>query len=155
MRSSKSNTLLGCDYKQTLTLFVLGPQSNVADSGEKKSSFQMKLNCHIHWKADAPKTRHCLMWILVQRHNSAIFVRKWARRYSQWRSLSGHVERIFVHKNWRGAYWQYLVSTGRRYVPHSLVFEDQIISRRADVVWPPWSCDLTPLDCYLWGAVKR
>ena len=29
-----------------------------------------------------------------------------------------HVERIFVHKNWRGGYWQHLVSTGRRYVPH-------------------------------------
>ena len=29
------------------------------------------------------------------------------------------------------------------------VFEDCIISRKADVVWPPWSCDLTLL-----GAVK-
>ena len=28
------------------------------------------------------------------------------------------------------------------------VFEDRIISRRADVVWPPRNCD------YLWGAVK-
>ena len=34
------------------------------------------------------------------------------------------------------------------------VFEDRIISRRADVVSPPRSCDLTPLDCYLWGAAK-
>ena len=34
------------------------------------------------------------------------------------------------------------------------VFEDRIISSRADVVWPPPSCDLTPLDYYLWGAVK-
>ena len=34
------------------------------------------------------------------------------------------------------------------------VFEDRIISRRAGVVWPPRSCDLTPLDYYLWGAVK-
>ena len=33
-------------------------------------------------------------------------------------------------------------------------FEDRIISRRADVVWPPRNCDLTPLDCYLWRAVK-
>ena len=43
-----------------------------------------------------PKTSHCLVWILVQRHNWAIFLRKWARRdrYRQWRSLSGHVERI-------------------------------------------------------------
>ena len=34
------------------------------------------------------------------------------------------------------------------------VFKDRIISRRADVVWPPQSCDLTPLDYYLWDAVK-
>ena len=34
------------------------------------------------------------------------------------------------------------------------VFEDRINSRRADVVWPPRSCDFTPLDYYLWGAVK-
>ena len=34
------------------------------------------------------------------------------------------------------------------------VFEDRIISRRVDVVWPPRSCDLTPLDYYLWGAIK-
>ena len=34
------------------------------------------------------------------------------------------------------------------------VFEDCIISRRANVVWPPWSCYLTPLDYYLWFAVK-
>ena len=34
------------------------------------------------------------------------------------------------------------------------VFEDRIISHIADVVWPPRSCDLTPLDYYLWGAVK-
>ena len=29
------------------------------------------------------------------------------------------------------------------------VFEDRIISRRADDAWPPWGCDLTPLDYYL------
>ena len=75
----------------------------------------------IHWKADAPKTRHCLVQILVQRHNWAIFLRKWARRgpCSQWRSLLGHVERIFVHKSWSGGYWQHLVATGLRYVPYN------------------------------------
>ena len=35
------------------------------------------------------------------------------------------------------------------------VFEDRIISRRADGVWPPRTCDLTPLDYYLWGAVQN
>ena len=34
------------------------------------------------------------------------------------------------------------------------VFEDSIISRSADVVWPSRSCNWTPLDYYLWGAVK-
>ena len=34
------------------------------------------------------------------------------------------------------------------------VFEDRIVSHKADVVWPPRSCDLTPLDYDLWGAVK-
>ena len=34
------------------------------------------------------------------------------------------------------------------------VFEDRIVSSRADVVWPPRSCDLTLLDYYLWGADK-
>ena len=29
-----------------------------------------------------------------------------------------------------------------------------IIGRRADVIWTPRGCDLTPLDYYLWGAVK-
>ena len=34
------------------------------------------------------------------------------------------------------------------------VFENRIISRRADVVWPSRSCNLTPLGYYLWGAIK-
>ena len=34
------------------------------------------------------------------------------------------------------------------------VFEGRIISRRADVVWLPRSCILTPLDYYLWGVIK-
>ena len=54
-----------------------------------------------------------------------------------------------------------MVSTGWHYVTHNRsyldvlcpVFEDRIISRRADVVWPPRSSVLTPLDYYLWGVV--
>ena len=34
------------------------------------------------------------------------------------------------------------------------VFKDHIIRRTADVLWPPRSYDFTPLDYYLWGAVK-
>ena len=34
------------------------------------------------------------------------------------------------------------------------VFEDRIISSRTDAVWPPGSCDLTPLFYYLCCAVK-
>ncbi|GFW19152.1 putative DD41D transposase [Trichonephila clavipes] len=33
-------------------------------------------------------------------------------------------------------------------------FGDQLISRFGPVNWPPRSCDLTPLDYFLWGYVK-
>ena len=83
-------------------------------------------NCHI-WATEnlhayIEKPMHPKrVRVLAHRHNWAIFLWKWARggRYSQWRSLSGHVKRIFGHKNWRGGYWQHLVSTGPRYVPLS------------------------------------
>ncbi|GFU73750.1 DUF4817 domain-containing protein [Trichonephila clavipes] len=33
-------------------------------------------------------------------------------------------------------------------------FGDRLISRFGPVKWPPRSCDLTPLDYFLWGCVK-
>ncbi|QQP51277.1 Transposable element Tc3 transposase, partial [Caligus rogercresseyi] len=33
-------------------------------------------------------------------------------------------------------------------------FGEQLISRNGPVSWPPRSCDLTPLDYFLWGYVK-
>ncbi|GFX35808.1 putative DD41D transposase [Trichonephila clavipes] len=33
-------------------------------------------------------------------------------------------------------------------------FSDRLISRFEPVNWPPRSCDLTPLDYFLWGYVK-
>ncbi|GFU85995.1 uncharacterized protein TNCV_3069971 [Trichonephila clavipes] len=33
-------------------------------------------------------------------------------------------------------------------------FGDGLISRFGPVNWPPRSCDLTPLDYFLWGSVK-
>ena len=94
--------------------WLICKQAKLSDLGHRKPA-------RIHWKADTPKTSHCLMRILVHRPNWTIFLWKWARRghNSQWRLLSGHVERIFVHNNWIGGYWQHLGSTGRCYVPHS------------------------------------
>ena len=34
------------------------------------------------------------------------------------------------------------------------VFADTIISHRTNVIWPPRSCDLTPLGYYWWADVK-
>ena len=33
-------------------------------------------------------------------------------------------------------------------------FLGRVISRRGDINWPPRSCDLTPLDFFLWGYAK-
>ena len=98
---------------------------------------------HIHWKADAPKTSQCLVRLLVQRHNWIIFLRKIARsgRYSRWWPLFGHVERIFVHNIWfqqEGGTCHTAEATLDVLRP---VFEDRVISRRTDVVWPSRSCD--------------
>ena len=34
------------------------------------------------------------------------------------------------------------------------VFENRIINRNSEVVWPAWNCVLTHLDYFLWGTVK-
>ena len=96
----------------------------------------------LHWKADAPKTSHCLVQILVQRHNWTIIYRKWTRRgrYSQFRSSSGHVVRIFVHKNWRREYWQYLVSTGRRCYTVEATLD---VTRLGCVGFSMYACELS------------
>lgn len=33
-------------------------------------------------------------------------------------------------------------------------FEGKLLSRNGDVNWPPRSCDLTPLDFFLWDYIK-
>ena len=79
-------------------------------------------------------------------------------RCSQWWSLSGHVERILVTKieedDIGNIWFQQEGATCHTAEATLDVFEDRIISRRGDFVWPPRSCDLTPLDYYLWGDVK-
>ncbi|GFX41362.1 putative transposable element [Trichonephila clavipes] len=53
-----------------------------------------------------------------------------------------------------------VVPTRRRNMSHSSIdllkdtFGDRLISRFGPVKWPPRSCDLTPLDYFLWGYVK-
>ena len=34
-------------------------------------------------------------------------------------------------------------------------FDGRLISRNDDVNWPAKTCDLTPLDFFLWGAIKK
>ncbi|KOC69520.1 hypothetical protein WH47_05463 [Habropoda laboriosa] len=34
------------------------------------------------------------------------------------------------------------------------MFNGRVISRGGDINWPPRSCDLTPLDFFLWGFLK-
>ena len=78
------------------------------------------------------------------------------------RSLSGHVERILftkIEEEDNGNIW-FQQDGARCHIAEATlvvlrpVFGGRIVSRKAYVGWPPWSCDMTPLDFYLWGAVK-
>ncbi|GFW53960.1 hypothetical protein TNCV_1086771 [Trichonephila clavipes] len=63
---------------------------------------------------------------------------------------------------WAGGIIGAVVPTRRRNMSHIRAtidllkdtFGDRLISRFGPVNWPPRSCDLTPLDFFLWGYVK-
>ena len=108
----------------------------------------------VQGEADAPKTSHCVLRILVQSHNWVIFLRKWVKRGRYCQFLFTKIEEentahILFQQD--GATCHTAEATLDVLRP---VFQDRIISRTADVVWPPRSCYLTPLDYYLWGVVK-
>ena len=111
----------------------------------------------IYWKADAPKTSHSLVRILVQRHNWEIFLGKWARRKwvngDPYRAMLKEFLFTKIKEEDIGNIWFQQDGAMCHTAEATLdalrsVFEDCIISRRADVVWPPRSYDLTPLDIF-------
>ena len=118
----------------------------------------------MHWKAVAPKTSHCLVRILVQRRNWKFFFEKKLEEPVIVNSdrYGAMLNEFLIHKNEEkdiGNIWFQQDGATFHTAEATLdvlrhVFEDRIISRTADVVWPPRSCDLTPLDYYLSGAVK-
>ncbi|GFY31449.1 transposable element Tc3 transposase [Trichonephila clavipes] len=82
----------------------------------------------------------------------------------KYRSLSWH-----YFPRWRPIYWQFIKTiielwfqqdgttchTARATIDLLKdTFGDRLISRFGPVNWPPRSCDLTPLDYFLWGYVK-
>ena len=50
--------------------------------------------------------------------------------------------------------WTMFVSSGKTIGLLREKFLGRVISRNDDYNWPPRSCDLTPLDFFLWGYVK-
>ncbi|GFV62749.1 uncharacterized protein TNCV_3101221 [Trichonephila clavipes] len=68
-----------------------------------------------------------------------------------------HPEKLTV---WCALWAAAVVPTRRRNTAHATInllkdtFGDRLISRFGPVNWPPRSCDLTPLDYFLWGYVK-
>ena len=153
----------GCVY--TRTTLGSGPAIDLQKLPilANKSSFQAKLSLleHsktvlIHWKVDAKRTSHCLVRILVQRHNWSIFLRKWTGEAvtvngDHYRAMLNELLFTKIKKEDIGNIWFQQDGTIWHTAEATLdvlrtVFEDHIINRRADFVWPPRNCDLTPLD---------
>ena len=126
---------------------------------QKKSSFQMKLIlilAGMYTSKTRPKrvTVWCGFWsrgiigpFFVENEQGEDVTVGPIRR-----SLSGHVERIFVYKKLKsrilGTFGFKTTALRACHTAEATldVLEDRIISPRSDVVWPPRSCDLTPLD---------
>ena len=124
-------------------------QAKLSHLGHRKSA-------RIHWKAYALKSSHCLVQILFQRHNWAIFfeneqgntVTVNGDRYRAMLNefLFTKIEEEDIGNIWFQQYGATCHTTEATLDVLRPVFEDHIISRRTDVVWPPRNCDLTPLD---------
>ena len=104
------------------------------------------------------------MRILVQRHNCAIFFEKEPAEAvvvngDRYRAMLNEFLFTKIEEENIGNIW--FQQDGATCHPAKAtldvlrpIFEDRIISGGANVVWPPRSCDLTPLDYYLRGAVQ-
>ena len=108
------------------------------------------LGHRIHWKAGVSKTSHCLMRILVQRHNLAIFLRGEAVTVNgdYYRAMLNAFLFTKIEEEDIGNIWFQLDGATcyiAKATPDGLrpVFENFIINRRtdADGVWPPRRCD--------------
>ena len=107
-----------------------------------------------HWKADAAKTSYCLVRILVQRHIWAIFFENEQGEAvtvngDRYRAMLNEFLFTKIEKGDIGNIWFQQDGATCHTAEDTLnvlrpVFIDRIISRRADVVWPPRSCDSTP-----------
>ncbi|GFU89433.1 hypothetical protein TNCV_4543431, partial [Trichonephila clavipes] len=81
------------------------------------------------------------------------------------KSLGGTLKSVAILEKTRDFVTRTIVRVGR-YLSHCSckaratidllkdTFGDRLISRFGPVNWPPRSCDLTPLDYFLWGYVK-
>ena len=120
-----------------------------------------KQSCRI-WNTEnhnAPKTSHCFVWILVQRHNWAIF---FENKQGQAVTVNGDRYRVilneFLFKKIEeaeiGNIWLQQDGAACHTAEATLdvlrpVFEERFISCRTDVVWPPRSYDCWTIICGL------
>ena len=97
----------------------------------------------IHWKADATKMSHCFITANSDRYRAILNEFLFTKIEEEAISISWFQQNDATCHKAEGTL-------------HFLrpVFEIHIISRRRDFIWSPQSCDLTPLDYCLWGAVK-
>lgn len=68
--------------------------------------------------------------------------------------LSYHVERFFCSQKSKNIGKIQFQQDGAILDVLRPIFQDRIISSRANIGWPPWSCGFIPLDNLLWGSSK-
>ena len=133
----------------------------------KLSQLEHRKPERVDWTTDPTNTRHQTVWrveILVQKHNWAFFFENEhgvavTVNCDRYQTILNEFFLTKIEEEDIGYIWFQEDGATCHTVEAILdilrpAFADRIIRRRADVVWPPRSCDLTPLGYYLWGAVK-
>ena len=99
------------------------------------------------------------MRILVQSHNLGIFFESSLLAtviYDHYRAMLNETLSTKIEEQDMGnIYFNRMALHATQANVLHLVFEDLIIRRIADIVWPPWSCNLTPLEYNLLGCFQR
>ncbi|GFV03258.1 putative transposase [Trichonephila clavipes] len=139
------------NIRSSYKVLVVSHQKDKVHKFSSKSFFIFSDEAHF-WLNGYVNKQNCRIW---SEANPQVYVERPLppEKLTVWCALwAGGIIGLYFFKNDEG----HNVTVNARATIDLLkdTFGDRLISRFGPVNWPPRSCDLTPLDYFLWGYVK-